>query len=149
MDWIKSLAASVGGLHRTTRLARGDAEPEVLAHLGRVAAEAAAARCGLAVVMTAVREAVLVAPAPVGALMHVHARVVREHGDGLTVVACASLDAAPGTARAEIASAGFEFAAVDRRGRRCLVSPRADAVALAAGAPNSSAELSKIDPWRT
>lgn len=133
MDWIKALAATPSNeLIRSELVLPLQANhygtlfgPEALALLGRTAYLAAARFSGQAVVMAGARDIEFRAPVAVGALLHLHARVVRLGRSSMTVDVRAALDAAPGLAPTEALSASFAMVAVDADGRPCALAARA------------------------
>lgn len=132
MDWIKSLAmAPLDELHQTELVRPQQANhygtlfgPEALALLGKTAYLAAARFCEQPVVMAAAKGISFLAPAPVGALLHLHARVCGLGRSSMTVEVRALLDAAPGTLGTEVLRASFVMVAVDHHGRSTAASPR-------------------------
>lgn len=125
MDWIKALAATpLNELHRTELVLPQQANhygtlfgPEALALLGRTAYLAAARFSQQPVVMAAARQVEFLAPAAIGSLLHLNARVVRQGRSSLTVDVRAALDGAPGTRPQEVLRASFEMVAVNEQGR--------------------------------
>jgi len=125
MDWLSSLAATAADELQLTELVLPQQAnhygtlfgPQALALLGKAAYLAAARYSGQAMVMAAARQIDFAAPVPVGALLHVRARVVRVGQSSLTVEVRAALDAAPGTRPTEALSGSFEMVAVDHLGR--------------------------------
>ncbi|QPF75022.1 acyl-CoA thioesterase [Roseateles sp. DAIF2] len=147
MDWIKALAATPPNeLSRTELVLPRQANhygtlfgPEALALLGRTAYLAAAQFSRQAVVMAAARGVEFLAPVGVGALLHLHARVVRLGRSSMTVDVRAALDAAPGTQPQEVLRASFEMVAVDEQGRPCPLQPRGVGQGLTPAALNDAA----------
>lgn len=132
MDWIKGLAAAPSSeLNQTELVLPQQANhygtlfgPEALALLGKTAYLTAARFSRQAVVMAAAKDIEFVAPIPIGALLHLQGRVVRQGRSSMTVSVRAALDSAPGTERAEVLQASFEMVAVDEHGRPCPLNPR-------------------------
>lgn len=140
MDWIKALAATpLNQLTRTELVLPQQANhygtlfgPQALALMGETAYLAAARFSRQAVVMAASRGIEFLAPVPVGALLHLHARVVRLGRSSMTVDVRAALDAAPGTRPQDVLRGSFEMVTVDAHGRPMPLEPRADAPVPAA-----------------
>ncbi|HEX5683442.1 MAG TPA: acyl-CoA thioesterase [Ideonella sp.] len=125
MDWLSRLAITPDLELQLTELVLPHQAnhygtlfgPNALALLGK-AAYLAAARCTRqSVVMAGSRQIDFLAPVPVGALLHLHARVSRVGTTSLTVDVRAVMDAAPGTRATEVLRGGFEMVAVDDLGR--------------------------------
>lgn len=133
MDWIKALAATpLNELTRTELVLPQQANhygtlfgPEALSLLGKTAYLAAARYSQQSVVMAAARSVEFLAPVAIGALLHLHARVVRQGRSSMTVDVRAAIDAAPGTKPQEVLRASFEMVAVDANGRPVPLEPRA------------------------
>ena len=133
MDWLSRLAAPSDAELQLTELvlphqANHDGTlfgPNVLALLGKAAYLAAARQSQQSAAMAGVKQIDLLSPVPVGALLHLRARVSRIDTSSLTVEVRAALDAAPGTWPAEVLHGSFEMVAVDERGRPTpLQAPR-------------------------
>jgi acyl-CoA thioesterase YciA len=103
--------------------------PNALAMLGKAAYLAAAGATQQAVVMASASQVDFRAPVPVGALLHLKARITRVGHTSLTVDVRASLDAAPGTRATEVLHGSFEMVTVDELGRPkpLRASPQAEA----------------------
>lgn len=131
-DWISGLAATPAKeLQLTELVLPAQANhygtlfgPQALALLGKTAYLAAAGFAQQAVVMAGASRIDFVAPVPVGALLHLHARVSRVGRSSLTVEVRAALDAAPGTRPGEVLRGSFEMVAVDAQGRPSALRPR-------------------------
>lgn len=131
-DWISSLAARPAHeLHLTELVLPAQANhygtlfgPQALALLGKTAYLAAASFAQQAVVMAGASRIEFIAPVPVGALLHLHARISRVGRSSLTVEVRAALDAAPGTRPGEVLRGSFEMVAVDAVGRPCAVQAK-------------------------
>ncbi len=91
--------------------------PNALALLGKAAYLAAARATQQPVVMASARQVDFLAPVPVGALLHLKARVTHVGRSSLTVEVRAALDAAPGTPATEVLHGSFEMVTVDELGR--------------------------------
>ena len=104
--------------------------PNALALLGKAAYLAAAGATQQAVVMASARQVDFLAPVPVGALLHLKARITRVGHTSLTVEVRAALDAAPGTHATQVLHGSFEMVTVDELGRPTPLrtSPQAEAV---------------------
>ncbi|MCE4552906.1 acyl-CoA thioesterase [Roseateles cellulosilyticus] len=137
MDWIQQLTAPpLDTLYRTELILPQQANPygtlfapEALALLGRTAYLAARQFSGQAVVMAAAQEIKFLKPVVVGALLHVHARVVRVGRSSMTIEVHAALDAAPGTGRPDALRGSFEMVAVDAAGRPVAIRAEANLTA--------------------
>ncbi len=97
--------------------------PNALALMGKAAFLAAARYCHQSVVMAGAKQVDFLAPVPVGALIHVHGRVVRVGRSSMSVQVRATFDAAPGTRPEEVLRGEFEMVTVDEHGRPCPVDP--------------------------
>jgi acyl-CoA thioesterase YciA len=125
MDWLSRLAATPDHELTLTELVLPQQAnhygtlfgPNALALLGKAAYLAAARATQHAVVMASTRQVDFLAPVPVGALLHLKARVTRVGRTSLTVEVRAALDAAPGTHATEVLHGSFEMVTVDELGR--------------------------------
>jgi len=132
MDWIKSLTdAPLDELQQTELVLPRQSNhygtlyaPEALAMLGKTAYLAAARYCEQSVVMASAKNVEFLAPAPVGALVRLHAKVRALRHCSMTVEVRALLDDASGAGATEVLQASFVMVAVDAQGRPAAATPR-------------------------